>query len=62
VADHTKVGRQALAFLCEQGDVDTLIVNDALTPEQRTVIDESAVRLILAGEGGNGSAGEGFRS
>ncbi len=60
VADHTKVGRQALAFLCEQGDVDTLIVNDALTAEQRTVIDESAVRLILAGATGDGKAAEEF--
>jgi DeoR family transcriptional regulator, fructose operon transcriptional repressor len=60
VADHTKVGRQALAFLCEQGDIDTLIVNDALTAEQRTVIDETAVRLILAGAAGNGLAAEGF--
>ena len=28
VADHTKIGRQALAFLCELADIDTLIVDD----------------------------------
>ncbi|HEY1861354.1 MAG TPA: DeoR/GlpR family DNA-binding transcription regulator, partial [Gemmataceae bacterium] len=62
VADHTKIGRQALAFLCEQSDVDTLIVDRELTPEQRQLIDESTVRLVVAGEGVNGAAGEGFQS
>jgi DeoR/GlpR family transcriptional regulator of sugar metabolism len=62
VADHTKIGRQALAFLCEQSDVDTLIVDRELTAEQRQLIDESTVRLVVAGEGVNGAAGEGFQS
>src|SRR6185503_14328296 len=35
VADHTKVGRQALAFLCDFNSVDTLIVNNNLTAAQR---------------------------
>jgi DeoR/GlpR family transcriptional regulator of sugar metabolism len=50
VADHTKVGRQALAFLCELSAVDTLIVDPALTPAQRELLDQAHVRLVLAGE------------
>jgi DeoR/GlpR family transcriptional regulator of sugar metabolism len=50
VADHTKVGRQALAFLCGLGDVDTLIVDAGLTPQQRALLEQSDARLIVAGE------------
>jgi len=49
VADHTKVGRQALAFLCELSAVDTLIVDPALTAEQRSLLDQSGMRVLLAG-------------
>ena len=59
VADHTKVGRQALAFLCELSAVDTLIVDQAITPAQRQLIDRTDARLILAEADGNG---EGFQS
>jgi DeoR/GlpR family transcriptional regulator of sugar metabolism len=59
VADHTKVGRQALAFLCELPAVDTLVVDGQLTPAQRELLDQAGARVILAGEAGNGSAGEG---
>jgi DeoR/GlpR family transcriptional regulator of sugar metabolism len=48
VADHTKIGRQALAFLCELAAIDTLIVNNALTPAQRELLDQNDVRLLLA--------------
>ena len=41
VADHTKIGRQALAFLCELADVDTLIVDAGLTPEQRELVEKA---------------------
>jgi DeoR/GlpR family transcriptional regulator of sugar metabolism len=51
VADHTKVGRPALAFLCELGEVDTLIVDAGLTAEQRRLLEQNDVRLIVAGEG-----------
>jgi DeoR family fructose operon transcriptional repressor len=61
VADHTKVGRQALAFLCELAKVDTLIVDDQLTSAQRTLIDGADAHLILAREQGNGQAEEEFR-
>ena len=48
VADHTKIGRQALAFLCELGEIDTLIVDAKIDVEQRKIIDPD-VRLVVAG-------------
>jgi DeoR/GlpR family transcriptional regulator of sugar metabolism len=62
VADHTKIGRQALAFLCELSAIDTLIVDNRLTPAQRDLIDQSQVRLIVAEESDNGRASESFHS
>ncbi|MBI3407906.1 MAG: DeoR/GlpR transcriptional regulator, partial [Planctomycetes bacterium] len=50
VADHTKVGRQALAFLCELSAIDTLIVDSGVSDEQRRLLDQNDVRLLLAGE------------
>jgi DeoR/GlpR family transcriptional regulator of sugar metabolism len=52
VADHTKVGRSALALLCPLGEVDTLIVDDGLTAAQRALLDAAEVRLVVAGESG----------
>jgi DeoR/GlpR family transcriptional regulator of sugar metabolism len=49
VADHTKIGRQALAFLCEPGAIDTLIVDAGLTDAQRKIIERAEVRLLVAG-------------
>lgn len=49
VADHTKIGRPALAFLCELATIDTLIVDAGLTREQRKLLDQTDVRVILAG-------------
>ena len=51
VADHTKVGRTALAFLCDHKTIDTLIVDAGLTVEQRRMLDEAGSRLVVAGEG-----------
>jgi DeoR family fructose operon transcriptional repressor len=48
VADHTKFGRPALAFLCEWKEIDTLIVNKALTRGQREMLGAADVRLIVA--------------
>jgi len=62
VADHTKVGRQALAFLCELPAIDTLIVDNALSLEQRRLLDQNDVRLVLADPAGlarNGAAAQG---
>jgi DeoR/GlpR family transcriptional regulator of sugar metabolism len=58
VADHTKIGRQALAFLCELAVIDTLVVDRDLTAEQRELVDRSEVRLIVAGGSDNGAAEE----
>ena len=59
VADHTKIGRQALAFLCGFEEVDTLVVDAGLSPAQRAVVEQTHARLILAGDRGNGrSEGE----
>jgi DeoR/GlpR family transcriptional regulator of sugar metabolism len=49
VADHTKIGRQALAFLCELSAIDTLIVDGKIAAEQRKLIGPE-VRLIVAAE------------
>jgi DeoR family transcriptional regulator, fructose operon transcriptional repressor len=62
VADHTKVGRQALAFLCELSAVDAMIIDRQLTPAQRELLDHAGARVILAGESGNGIAAEGASS
>jgi DeoR/GlpR family transcriptional regulator of sugar metabolism len=48
VADHTKIGRQALAFLCELSAIDTLVVDSKITPEQVKIIDPD-VRLVVPG-------------
>ena len=62
VADHTKIGRQALAFLCDLAAIDTFIVDPHLTPAQKELLDESNVRLILAGQGQQGNPEEEFQS
>lgn len=51
IADHTKVGRQALAFLCELSAIDTLIVDSNLSREQRELLKPMGRRLVLAGMG-----------
>jgi DeoR/GlpR family transcriptional regulator of sugar metabolism len=56
VADHTKIGRQALAFLCELSAIDVLIVDRQLTPAQRELLDQAGACMLLAGESGNGAA------
>jgi DeoR family fructose operon transcriptional repressor len=61
VADHTKFGRQALAFLCELSAVDTLIVDAGLGTEQRALVENAGPRLIVAGEPAANGA-EGFQS
>lgn len=53
VADHTKIGRQALAFLCELAKIDTLIVDAGITDEQRRLVEEAGAKLIIAGQHGD---------
>ncbi len=52
VADYTKLGKQALAFLCELAAVDTLIVDSQITAEGRQLVESAGVRLLVAGENG----------
>jgi DeoR/GlpR family transcriptional regulator of sugar metabolism len=52
VADHTKIGRPALAHLCELAAIDTLIVDRNLTAEQQALLDQNDVRVLIAGESG----------
>ncbi len=62
VADHSKVGRQALAFLCELTAIDTLIVDNKVTPAQRELLDQAQARVIVAGQGNNGAPENEFQS
>jgi DeoR/GlpR family transcriptional regulator of sugar metabolism len=55
VADHTKFGRQALAFLCELAEIDTLIVDRPLPAEQRSWAEQAGTRLVVAGDQEAGS-------
>jgi DeoR/GlpR family transcriptional regulator of sugar metabolism len=49
VVDHSKIGRQALAFLCELSAIDTLIVDAGIGTEQRRLVEDAGVRLLTAG-------------
>jgi DeoR/GlpR family transcriptional regulator of sugar metabolism len=60
VADHTKIGRQALAFLCGLSDIDTLVVDAGLTAAQRELLGQADVRLIVADGKANGTHAQGF--
>jgi DeoR/GlpR family transcriptional regulator of sugar metabolism len=61
VADQTKIGRQALAFLCELSEVDTIIVDQELPPAQQELFDRAGTRLIVANCTSDPSASEGFQ-
>lgn len=52
LADHTKIGKTALAFLCGLNEIDTLVVDRGARPEQRELIEAADVRLIVANEKG----------
>jgi len=49
VADHTKIGRPALAFLCQLSEIETLIVDPKVSAAQREMLERAGVRLVLAG-------------
>jgi DeoR/GlpR family transcriptional regulator of sugar metabolism len=54
LADHSKVGRQALAFLCELSAIDTLIIDHELSAPQRKLLKAGGARVVLAGAASNG--------
>jgi DeoR/GlpR family transcriptional regulator of sugar metabolism len=58
VADHSKFGRQALAFLCDLSAIQTLIVDQAPTAEQKGWLDQAGTRLILASDTKSGPSQE----
>ncbi len=62
VADHTKLGRRALACLCESSAIDTLIMDANNPPEHKELLDQIEARVILAGGAGGQAAEEGFAS
>ncbi len=49
VADRTKIGRQALAYLCKLSEIHVLVVDGPLNAEQTAVLGESNTRVIEAG-------------
>lgn len=49
VADNSKIGRQAVAFLCDWSAVDVLVVDSGIHPEQRQLLDRAGVRYVVAG-------------
>jgi DeoR/GlpR family transcriptional regulator of sugar metabolism len=49
VADHTKFGQQALAFLADWSGVRRVVVDDGVTPEQSAIVGKD-VEIVVAGE------------
>lgn len=56
LADHTKIGRQSLAFLCKLSAIDTLIVDSDLSPQQQEWLKGAAARVLLARKTPGGSS------
>jgi DeoR/GlpR family transcriptional regulator of sugar metabolism len=48
VADHTKLGRRALTWLCALDDIDDLVVDDHVTAETRDWLEKAGIRLHVA--------------
>jgi DeoR/GlpR family transcriptional regulator of sugar metabolism len=61
LADHTKIGRQALAFLCAISAINTLIIDHDLSAAQRRLLRGAGTRVIVAAaprHAGNGRRGK----
>ncbi len=52
VADHTKLGRRALTWLCGLDDIDDLVVDDRMTDLERKWLEVAGVRLHVAARRG----------
>ncbi len=50
VADHTKIGKSNLAFLCGLSEVDLLIVDAGLDARQKKLLDDAGIEVLLAGD------------
>jgi DeoR family fructose operon transcriptional repressor len=57
IADHTKVGRQGLAFLCAISTIDSLIIDHNLSAVQRKLLRGAGARVVVAGAAGHGGNG-----
>jgi DeoR/GlpR family transcriptional regulator of sugar metabolism len=47
VADHTKFGRKAMVHVAELTEIDQIISDRGLAPEQREWLDERGVSYLL---------------
>jgi DeoR/GlpR family transcriptional regulator of sugar metabolism len=50
VADHTKFGQQSLAFLCELGQVQRLVVDAGLQEPYRKLMTNAGIEVLVAPE------------
>ncbi|MEI6685700.1 MAG: DeoR/GlpR family DNA-binding transcription regulator [Planctomycetota bacterium] len=50
LADHTKVGRPALAFLCEWSEIDLLVIDRKLEDRKKSMLAQTGARLLIAGD------------
>jgi DeoR/GlpR family transcriptional regulator of sugar metabolism len=50
LADSTKFGRTSLARLCELGEIDALVTDSQIGEPWRSLLPESGVRLLVAGQ------------
>ncbi len=50
LADHTKVGQTALAFLCEWTEIDLLVVDRKLEERKKLMLAQTGARLLVAGD------------
>jgi DeoR family transcriptional regulator, fructose operon transcriptional repressor len=48
VADHSKIGRLALARLCGLDEVNRVVVDSLISADQRAILDEAAVAVHVA--------------
>ena len=48
LADSGKFGQQALARLCELGDVDIVVTDPGITAEQQKQVRDAGCELIVA--------------
>ncbi len=53
VADSTKLGHTSLVHVCELSEIDTLVVDNAISREWRSRLIAAGVRLVVAGSTDN---------
>jgi DeoR/GlpR family transcriptional regulator of sugar metabolism len=48
LADHSKIGQATFARLCRLPEVDLLITDDGVLPEQLTKLQEAGLKVLVA--------------